>query len=80
MYSKEHIVEALRKGAEEIESLRRRNEVLQATVNTVEIFGRALQRNPGYGELGVDAAWNLRSMASGIEAEEKNPGQATLKT
>lgn len=58
MIEMEHAVQA---ATAEINNLRRRNEVLQAKADTVEIFGMALQanaRNHGIG-MGEDPVWRL---------------------
>ena len=44
----------------EIESLRRRNELLQAKVDVVEIFSAALLGKPGPVGMSPDVVWSLR--------------------
>lgn len=67
--TKQDIVNSLRLGAEEIKQLRKRNELLDAKVEVVEVFAAALglKRGPqGYGE---DVAWRLSKHAEALEAD-----------
>lgn len=58
----------MRNAAREIEQLRERNAVLQATADTVAIFGAALLGRPGGGAMGVDPLWELRRAIAKAEA------------
>lgn len=57
----------------EIERLRRRNEILEAKVSTMELMGALLHSQPNYQPEGavVDVAWELGREIENIEEAEK---------
>lgn len=72
-----HIAEAkdaLRNGANEIERLRRENELLSIRAHAFDTFAELIlllapKREQGYG---IDAVWILRKLLAEIEAEEQS--------
>ena len=59
-----------RQGADEIEALRRRIDVLQAKADVIDIFAMALSGNQPQGiGAGECVAWKLRKAAGTIEAQ-----------
>ena len=73
------LIHLLRRAAEDIRTLRRRNEILSAQMRVVEIFGAALSGRGGSGiAMGEDIAWaldraihDLENEAVGTEAAEQ---------
>jgi len=63
-----------RQGAEEIDTLRRRIDILQAKADVIDVFKMALSGKRdearGYGE---DIAWKLIKAADAMELSEKEP-------
>ena len=54
----------------EIESLRRRNELLAAKVEVVDIFAAALLGRPGNHGMALDVAWALRKAIASLPVEQ----------
>ena len=56
----------------EIDRLRRRNEILEAKVSTMELFATVLHTNPHYPSevMSEDVAWKLHRAFTEIEQEE----------
>ena len=73
MTDTEHL---LRQGAEEIQSLRRQNEILAAKVETVELLATFLHARPaehrGIG-MSEDVAWKMLRQANEIAAKDAAP-------
>lgn len=64
----------LRDAAREIRDLRRRNEILSAKVETMELFACVLHTQPAHRPEGatVDIAWKLESAAEELEPPKEN--------
>jgi len=62
--------ELLQKARHEIIQLRRRNEVLTAQMDVVEIFAAALGLKRNQGGMEIDVAWELEQKLSQLEDEE----------
>jgi hypothetical protein len=64
---------ALSYGAEEIDRLRRQNEILSAKVEVMDLFGAVFRTSPRGHNMGggEDAAWLLRRELTKMEAERK---------
>jgi hypothetical protein len=64
---------ALSYGAEEIDRLRRQNEILSAKVEVMDLFGAVFRVSPRGHVMGMgeDAAWLLRRELMKMEAEGK---------
>ena len=62
----------LRDAVHEIRDLRRRNELLQAQVDVMELFGLTLRTTPNYSSTGAspDVAWMLDKEIRKIEEAE----------
>ncbi len=56
----------------EIERLRRRNEILEAKVEVMNLFGTVLHTYPNHdgGAMAVDIAWSLQKGIEELEAKE----------
>jgi hypothetical protein len=56
----------------EILALRRKNEILQAKVEVMDLFSLVLHTRPAYSEHGavVDVAWQLQKEIQEIETQE----------
>lgn len=64
------LLHLLREAEHEIKSLRKRNEILSARVDTLDIFAAALgMRNQSQG-MSVDVAWSLRRVIEEMESED----------
>lgn len=61
----------LLEASNEIESLRRRNEILQAKVDVMDFFACVLHTSPAQPDrlMAVDIAWKLREAAEKLPAE-----------
>lgn len=66
---------------EEIQSLRRQNEILTAKVEVMDLFGLALRTVPMHGMRGMapDVAWQLQKAIAELEAKpgDVRPGDIT---
>jgi hypothetical protein len=76
------IIETLECGAEEIRALRRRNEILQAKVDMIDLFAAVLFAKPpeqtvGYGE---DVAWRMSKLADHLRSERPRAPPAKSPT
>ena len=65
----------MRAAAEEIRSLRRRNEILEAKVEVMNLFAVTLHSSPAYPSVGMgeDAAWLLDKEIAHIEQSKVKP-------
>lgn len=63
---------AMRAALEEIRSLRRRNEILEAKVEVMNLFAVTLHSSPAYPSqgMGEDAAWLLQKEIDRLEEEK----------
>lgn len=61
----------MRMAVETIQSLRRRNEILEAKVDVMNLFAVTLHSSPAYPTegMGEDAAWLLQKQLDKIEAD-----------
>jgi hypothetical protein len=66
------LIRAMSMAEMEINQLRQRNAVLQATADTVAIFGAALLGRPERSGMGEDAAWLLRNEIRRLEKQATN--------
>ena len=57
--------------SDEIERLRRDNEILRAKVDVMELFGLTLRTRPDYGSQGVceDIVWRMKKLHNEIESQ-----------
>jgi hypothetical protein len=73
--------EALREAANEIERLRRENEILSIKAASFETFSNFValmtpKHSQGYG---VDAVWVIRKLLAEIEASERSSTETAVK-
>lgn len=70
MAEKETYAPLLDRAAAEIRELRRRNEVLAAKVEVMDLFALVLKTTPNYPRegAGVDVAWELERLAGDMRA------------
>lgn len=63
----------LQDAKQEIESLRRRNEILSAKVEVMDLFATVLHTTPNYGNqaMSVDVAWELGKQIAKLDEEDK---------
>lgn len=68
---------AMRMAIDTIRDLRRENEILQAQVDVMELFGLAMRTSPAYRTqgMGEDAAWLLQQE---LEKMERAQAEQTL--
>jgi hypothetical protein len=68
---------AMRMAVEEIRGLRRRNEILEAKVEVMNLFGLTLHTQPAYPTqgMGEDAAWLLQRILDDLETKRNTPSQ-----
>lgn len=65
----------------EILALRRRNEVLQAKVDTMDLFALVLRTQPAYQSIGMgeDVAWLIEKEVAEINRREAAPNQKPVE-
>ena len=68
----EQLKHILMQAREEILTLRRRNEVLQAQIDVMELFGLTLRTKPNFASvsMGVDIAWELAREIEALHNKE----------
>lgn len=69
----EHLKIVLAQGIGEIRDLRRRNEILEAQMRVVEIFGRVAPHQGGYGMSHPDPAWEMQKVLDELAAVKAAP-------
>jgi len=69
--TRQETLAAMNQAANEIEALRRHNEVLQAQVNVVNVFAAALLGPPRPSGATVDPLWQLRRAAQKLQLPAK---------